>query len=378
VFVGAHRGSFIGRRRKENEVTTILEPHPLAELIPEMSDEEYAALRDDIEARGLVEPILLLDDKILDGRHRYRACAELGIEPKFARYVDGDPIGRVISANLRRRHLSTGQLAALAASLEPAIAAEARKHRDEHAALLRSMGAHVDADSVEANTDSVEADPPQRAPQSRERAAALVGTSGRAVSTYKRIEREAPELARQVRAGDMALDAAERAVKAHVAHNSGNNGWYTPEPFIISSRAVLGGEIDLDPASCEAANEIVKAKRIYSVEQDGLSLPWKGRIWMNPPYSQPLISQFCEKLIESFTAGDVEAAVALVNNATETAWFQGISAVASAVCFPRGRVRFWHPDKPASAPLQGQAVLYLGPTPGRFVEEFSPFGRCWT
>ena len=58
---------------------------------------------------------------------------------------------------------------------------------------------------------------------------------------------------------------------------------------------------------------------------------------------------------------------------TETRWFQGFRSVAAAVCFPLGRVRFWNPDKEA-APLQGQAVLYLGNDTKLFDAEFSDFG----
>ena len=63
----------------------------------------------------------------------------------------------------------------------------------------------------------------------------------------------------------------------------------------------------------------------------------------------------------------------LVNNATETHWFQEVLAQASAACFPRGRVRFWHPSKEA-VPLQGQAVIYLGSHAAEFKAEFLRFG----
>lgn len=158
----------------------------------------------------------------------------------------------------------------------------------------------------------------------------------------------------------------------HVSANSGENEWYTPQEYIEAAREVMGS-IDLDPASCETAQANVKARRFFTVDDDGLSRKWDGNVWLNPPYGKDVIGLFACKVVDE--SRRFEQAVVLVNNATDTAWFHQLASVASAVCFIRGRVKFLDKSgKPANTPVQGQAVLYIGHDSMKFRSVFSRFG----
>ncbi len=161
--------------------------------------------------------------------------------------------------------------------------------------------------------------------------------------------------------------------ETHVAKNSGENEWYTP-PLIIGAAQRVLGKIDLDPASSETANKCVGATKIFTAENSGLEQPWAGRVWMNPPYANPLIGQFCTRLLEHVGSGAVTEAIVLVNNATETAWGQSLLVKCSAVCFPSSRVKFLTSGGEKGAPLQGQMIVYLGSRSDAFRAEFAVFG----
>src|SRR5215831_17610847 len=96
---------------------TALQFHPLADIFFLVEGAEFDELVADIREHGLHEPIVLYEDKILDGRNRYRACLAAGIDPTFTAYTGDDPISYVISLNLRRRHLDESQRAMVAAKL---------------------------------------------------------------------------------------------------------------------------------------------------------------------------------------------------------------------------------------------------------------------
>jgi phage N-6-adenine-methyltransferase len=160
--------------------------------------------------------------------------------------------------------------------------------------------------------------------------------------------------------------------KSHLSQNSGNNEWYTPS-YIISAARNTMGSIDLDPASSIIANQTVMAEKYYTQENDGLMQRWFGNIWLNPPYSRSLISQFSSAVIKK--RGDYNQAIVLVNNSTETRWFQDLLRNCNEFCSINGRIKFVGIDgRTGGTSLQGQIILYFGSNLQKFEEYFSPFG----
>jgi hypothetical protein len=75
-----------------------------------------------------------------------------------------------------------------------------------------------------------------------------------------------------------------------------------------------------------------------------------------------------------YTTGRVTAAIMLTHNYTDTAWFHEAAIIADAICFMRGRVKFYEPDGAIAAPTQGQAFFYFGRDVGRFERQFRSIG----
>lgn len=149
------------------------------------------------------------------------------------------------------------------------------------------------------------------------------------------------------------------------------NEWYTPAEYIEAARRVLGG-FDLDPASCEEANQVVQAARFHSERDPGLAHEWKGRVWLNPPYGR-LAGEFVVNLAREYDAGNVTAAIALVNaHCTDTTWFRPLWD--HTLCFTHGRLNFGAGTARRSGSTHGSVFAYLGPDPQAFAAEFTRYG----
>ena len=362
-------------------------------LIPPLTFEEKKMLEESILNEGCRDAIVVWNDTIIDGHNRYEICTKHGIpfETVSREFEDrNDVIEWIIKNQFGRRNLPMHERARLALRLKPVIAEKAREKQHSginqytHSLPQNSAKPSIPIETRDeiAKAAGVSHDTIAKVEKIEEAAPAPVVQASRkgdisvnaAYQVTKMMQEEQEEIASRIQSGENAKSVVlEVQKRPHVANNSGNNEWYTPSEYIEAARKAMGS-IDTDPASNDIANKIVKAEKYYTIETNGLAHDWTGNVWMNPPYSSDLISKFVEKLKEQRV--NYNQAIILVNNATETQWFYEIVKIASAVCFPKSRVKFYMPDGKTGAPLQGQAVLYVGNNTEKFISAFGGIG--WT
>jgi hypothetical protein len=156
--------------------------------------------------------------------------------------------------------------------------------------------------------------------------------------------------------------------------SSSTNEWYTPARYAEAVRSVFHGRIELDPASCEEANSVVRAERYYTIEDNGLLRPWNSStMYLNPPYGRVAgksqAGVWSQRLISEYTSGNVQKAVLLVNASTSESWFQPLFDY--PICFSNHRIRFNGQDREGSSPTKGSAFVYFGDDTARFAAVFA-------
>ena len=172
---------------------TVWPTHPAAELFPMLDAEELRELADDIAANGLHEPVWLWDDPdrgtvLLDGRNRLAACALVGVTPATRTYLGNDPIAFVVSENVRRRHLTAGQVAMLTLEVEPLYAAEAKAREAER--KRREIEDQRNKTGADLHQSKIDEGRSVRAPRAADLAARTTGASGRGVAQAKRVAQD--------------------------------------------------------------------------------------------------------------------------------------------------------------------------------------------
>jgi phage N-6-adenine-methyltransferase len=164
---------------------------------------------------------------------------------------------------------------------------------------------------------------------------------------------------------------------------SRSDEWFTPDDLIQRAHVVMGG-IDLDPASDPIANRTVKATWFYTKAMDGLNLtlPWKGRVWLNPPYGRGPQSAgaFVERLAAEYLSGSVMEAIVCLNlNSMSSEWFRPLHDAASAHGIVYGRPSFVPPTGIVdSSPTKGTVLVYLGKQPENFARAYSDLCAIYT
>jgi hypothetical protein len=179
-------------------------------------------------------------------------------------------------------------------------------------------------------------------------------------------------------------------------HSMDSPEWYSPSPFVEAAREVMGG-IDLDPASHEEANIIVRADRFFTEADNGLIQPWHGRVFLNPPGGQ--VAEFWLKLVTEWAAGRISCATWIGYSLEQLQTLQiacdppdAPTPLDYSICYPKRRIAFIENEakkaeritkqiaagkKPSkgSSPSHGNYIAYLGYCELKFYDVFSRFGR---
>ena len=172
------------------------------------------------------------------------------------------------------------------------------------------------------------------------------------------------------------VDRYKASHAREILHSSESNEWYTPPKYIDGIKQVLG-EIDLDPASSEIANQTVQAKQIFTIKEDGLMQKWHGQVFLSPPYgfreNESNQKLWSKKLIDEWSRGEVSEAILLANAMTASKWFQPLWDY--TLCFTNHQIRFYRPDGSiGNQPTHASVFVYLGQNRERFTDVFSLFG----
>lgn len=292
-----------------------------------------AALRASIERHGVLVPVAIdQNGEIIDGHHRARIARELDVSFDVRRHKirDEDHARELaITLNADRRQLTLEQ--------RRAVVADLRASGHSTRAIAGAVG--VTHPTVLNDLSGGKSLPPEE----------IIGRDGKTYPAHR-----------------IALDAEQ---KNPVLYTSESDDWWTPTDVLDRVVATLGA-IDLDPCS-NLGSPNVPAARHLTVEDDGLTHGWVGRIFMNPPYGD-VLATWVTKLVSEYQQGNIEQAIALVPGRIDTKWCAELDPYLR--CHIRGRLKF--SGQSNSAPFPSMAV-YLGSDERKFIDAFSPIGTVF-
>lgn len=251
--------------------------HPYADLFPWIEGAAFDELKADIAANGIREPIVFYEDQVLDGRNRYMAARDLGIDYPRVEYQGDDPLGFVVSLNLKRRHMSERERAMVASRL-----------------ANMPQGARTDIAPIGAMSDAA--------------AAKMLNVSERSVERAKAVRRDgAPTLVVAVETGDVSLSAAAEVAKLPVAEQK---TIVEAGPVAVKEVAKVVRETGADPDKAALRASVTEAAK------QGLSPERKDRrnkqYEDDPAYRMLMrIVGPCSTMIEQVGRGEIVIADAL-------------------------------------------------------------------
>lgn len=158
-----------------------------------------------------------------------------------------------------------------------------------------------------------------------------------------------------------------------INQTSGDVEYYTDPRILEAARRVMGG-IELDPASCYAANENVKADRIFTIADDGLKQEWRARtVWLNWPFGRVQNPLWVRKLNDEWARCNYQQLCCITYACTSELWFQPL--LRRLQCFLSPRTNYYLPDGTIKKGVtKGSVVTYLGPNETAFRQHFKAFG----
>ena len=259
--------------------------HPFADAFPLIEGPEFDELVSDIKRNGLREPVLLNHDKtvLIDGRNRWRACESAGADPVFEtlpqRYTEAMILDLIVSKNMARRHLNPSQRAMIALAYRSAFADAAKVREAERKSMAPVNGftelGTTPPDREESPQVGSGAAPNRLERESIAMAAKVVGASRTSVARAQAVQRDAPDLAEKVRAGSLALDAADRQRKQRIA--------MMPKPETVPA-AVKTGSVMLTLRTHDGREVMVRkpaSKSTFTDTSKTEGISWASWSW-NP------------------------------------------------------------------------------------------------
>jgi hypothetical protein len=158
-----------------------------------------------------------------------------------------------------------------------------------------------------------------------------------------------------------------------INQTSGDVEIYTPQNIIKAARACMGS-IDLDPASSKKANKRIKASVFYTKENSGLERTWRGRVWLNHPFSREHNMEWINTAISEYALGRVTALCMITFASTSEAWFRPLLRFPQ--CFLSPRTNYMKPDGTVYRGVtKGSVVTYMGNDLAAFAMAFMTLGE---